>query len=86
VEIDGLVTGLKREDDSEGIVTITGWIEGRPRKIRVFLSGSDYDRAIEAHRVRVLVHCEGNLVKEGRSYRLQEPHDFSIEETSGEGE
>ncbi|HEX3555868.1 MAG TPA: hypothetical protein VIA62_21845 [Thermoanaerobaculia bacterium] len=86
VEIDGLVTVLKREDDSEGIVTITGWVEGRPRKIRVFLSGSDYDRAIEAHRLRALVHCEGNLIKEGRSYRLQEPHDFSIEETPGEGE
>lgn len=84
--IDGLVTGLQREDGSEGLVTITGLVEGSLRRVKVFLSGSDYDRAIEAHRNRSLVHCEGDLVKEGRHYFLRHLRGFSIEVGQGDSD
>jgi len=79
VSLRGFITELHREPQGEGTVLIAGIVEGSLRNVRVTLSSSDYDRAIQAHRDTIAVRCEGDLVREGRGYRLRNPRGFAME-------
>jgi hypothetical protein len=79
VEIEGIVTRLDRgATASEGDVTITGSVEGHMRRITLRLGIEAYSQAIQAHEERRTVRCTGELVKEGRGYRLKDPRRFEI--------
>lgn len=79
VEIEGLVTRLDRDAAAtEGEVTITGNLEGRMLRITVRLNPDTYHLAIQAHDERCPVRCTGELVKEGRGYRLKDPRHFVL--------
>ena len=78
-EISGYVVRLGRaEGESQGQVTISGYIEGRPRRIRVTLSDTDYQLAVQAHSQEEPIQCTGELVKEGPSYTMRNPRNFSL--------
>jgi hypothetical protein len=80
VSLRGFITELHRDDPrEEGTVLIAGVVENMLRKVRVNLSPADYDRAISAHRNMIPVRCEGDLVREGRGYRLRNPRGFAVE-------
>ena len=79
-EIVGPVVSASSESGA-GEVRINVLLEGRPRKVRVNLSAEDYNRAVHAHARRdhgVLVRCAGDLVKDGRMYRLLNPRRFEV--------
>ena len=63
---------------TEGDVTIKGSVEGRLRQITLRLGPETYSKAIQAHDDRSTVQCTGELVKEGRGYRLKDPRRFEI--------
>lgn len=68
-------------ESGAGEVRINVLLDGRPRKVRVDLSAGDYNRAVHAHARRdsgVLVRCAGDLVKDGRMYRLLDPRRFEV--------
>ena len=50
------------------------------RQVFVALDGDDYQRAVQAHHQELEVSVEGELVREGRSYRLGNPRMFAIVE------
>jgi len=47
--------------------------------VRVELEEKDYNSAIQAHKENILVFCEGKLVREGRSFLLKHPKNFTLE-------
>jgi len=80
-ELDGVVTRLERGPKAQsGDVTILGFVEGQQRKVRAQLPPGVYDHAIRAHQERLAVTCFGDLVKEGRSYRLRDPRGFEVKQ------
>lgn len=84
-DIEGVVTKLSRGiEASDGDVAITGYVDGRLRKIAVHLESDAYGKAIRAHEERQTVSCTGDLVKIGRGYRLQSPRHFRIDTDSNE--
>lgn len=79
IEVEGIVTRLVRgPDEPEGDVTITGAIDGQMRPITLSLDDDTYSRAVQAHDDRRTVRCTGELVKEGRGYRLKNPRHFEV--------
>ena len=78
-EVEGWVEALDRPTGQDlGTVTILGFVDERPHRIRLQLKDSEYHLAIRAHDGRVPVSCVGDLVKEGRSFTLQNPHYFRL--------
>jgi hypothetical protein len=77
--ITGSVTVLRREQDQPaGEVTISTYVDDKPRKVLVALSGEQYHEAIEAHDLKLPVVCHGDLVKVGRQFELSNPKEFSV--------
>jgi hypothetical protein len=83
VEIEGVVVALDTavpagHDRREGNLTIGAIVDGNVRRIRVGLPEPIYSRAVEAHRDERRVAVTGNLIREGRHYRLVEPRSFVL--------
>lgn len=80
-ELSGAVTRLQSAAPTAGgEVTIAGLVDGGIRQVVVSLTGDDYQRAVQAHHQELEVSVEGELVREGRSYRLGNPRMFAIVE------
>jgi hypothetical protein len=79
VEVEGVVTRLDRGPEAiEGEVTIYGNVEGQARRMTLSLERETYSKAVQAHDQRQTVRCIGDLVKEGRGYRLKNPRHFEV--------
>jgi hypothetical protein len=79
-ELRGVVVGLRRDEGAPvGKVTVTAIVDDTLRKVQLELGDPDYTQAVEAHKREQIVLCEGELVREGRSYSLRQPRDFRIE-------
>jgi hypothetical protein len=78
-ELEGIVVKLDRQPtDQTGLVTVLGFIEGRPHNIRVELGTGDYSKAVSSHEQRRPIFALGDLIKEGRSYFLQHPRSLRL--------
>lgn len=76
-ELQGVIIALDRPAGAPiGTVTVLGFVQERPRRIRMELGEPDYAVAARAHADRAPIICYGVLVKEGRSLSLARPHDF----------
>jgi hypothetical protein len=79
LELVGVVTRLDRGPTaSEGEVIVSGPVEGQMLGVVIALDPNAYSLAIQAHQKRLPVICTGDLLKEGRSYRLTSPRHFRI--------
>jgi hypothetical protein len=79
VEVVGLVTRLDRAPEAkEGYVTVLGNVEGQMHRVTLRLGEDTYHDAVQAHESRQMVKCTGDLIKEGRGYRLYDPRHFRI--------
>jgi hypothetical protein len=75
----GFIGQLRRpESDPIGRVTVTSLIEDQARRVTVDLPEGQYGIAVDAHNRRKTISCMGELVKEGRSYKLLSPRDLHI--------
>jgi hypothetical protein len=86
-ELQGAVIGLHRPEGAPtGLVTVSGFVEGQARKVLIDLAEPDYSKAIAAHEQQAIVVCTGELAKQGRSYRLQNPRQFRLRgDSDGQG-
>lgn len=76
--IQGIVTNLQ-EGAASGKVTLTGVIVGKLRRIQLELAEPVYELAVKAYQARIPVICQGNLVKQGRSFLLENTHLFTLD-------
>lgn len=77
--VEGTIIKLERgEGQSLGKVTIFGRVEDAMRKVVVPLSRPEYDEAARAHTGFRPVKVSGNLVREGRAFRLESPSGFIV--------
>jgi len=73
-ELEGIVVRLDRlPSDRVGLVTVLGFIEGRPHNIRIELAEPDYGQAVLSHDQRRPIFALGDLMREGRSFFLRNP-------------
>lgn len=80
-ELHGTVIAVRREEGAPtGRVTIRGLVEGHLRQVQVEMGGENYERAIEAHKRELPFRCEGELVREGRTYTLRNARNLTVEE------
>jgi hypothetical protein len=79
VEVQGEVTNLERTYEAiDGTITVSGVVDGKPRRIFLWLSHHDYELASRANAEKRPIYCVGKLEKEGSSWMLRNPRDFSI--------
>jgi hypothetical protein len=78
-ELRGFVVKLERTENAPtGRVTVLTFFDDKPRKVTAELPEADYHKAVTAHDRQQTVVCFGTLVRDGRSFRLRDPHDFSV--------
>ncbi|MGH9967264.1 MAG: hypothetical protein ACREBG_05450, partial [Pyrinomonadaceae bacterium] len=78
-ELQGSVVVLSRDEGEQtGRITILGEVDDRLRRVSVVLPQTLYHEAIRAHDEGIPVLCFGELVREGRSFVLRNPHDFAL--------
>jgi hypothetical protein len=79
VQVVGFVRKLeKRKPKTSGSVTILGMADGERRSVVVDLEGDTYSEAVRAHEQNQVVECEGEMLREGKSYRLRNPRRFRL--------
>lgn len=78
-EICGIVTHLHRESKlGPGSITVGTSIEGKPKSVHIQLGEADYDVAIQAHREGIEVVCSGEIKKDKKFTKLQDPTKFRM--------
>jgi hypothetical protein len=79
VEVAGFVVGTGREiTESQGDITLDALLDGSMHRIVISLGPEDYSLALKAHDERRVVMCVGDLAKQGRGFRLQNPRYFKM--------
>lgn len=77
--VQGPVIKLERpEGQLKGRATIFARVEDAMRKVAVELQETDYALAVQAHREYRSVKVIGDIVREGRSYRIDTPISFAF--------
>jgi hypothetical protein len=77
--VEGTIIKLERsEGQSSGKVTIFGRVEDGMRKVVVALPRPEYDEATRAHTEFRPVRVSGNLLREGRTFHLENPNGFIV--------
>ena len=73
-ELFGFIHLLKRPpSDDDGSVTLRTLLDGQMQSVSATLKQSDYDRAIQAHRLKYPVILAGDLERYGQRWRLLSP-------------
>jgi hypothetical protein len=86
-ELEGLVEEIKEKPERfDGSVVIQAKLpqQAGVRKIRVHFAQRDREFVYEAAKNKRWVRVIGNLARDGKLLKLEEPHDFSIVEPSDE--
>ncbi len=78
VLVQGIVTTLQ-EGAFSGRVTLMGLVVSKLRRIQLELKEPAYELAVKAYQARMPVLCRGTLVKQGRSFLLQSPSQFTLD-------
>jgi hypothetical protein len=82
-ELEGVITNLKEEIAAfDGKVTFEAVLNGAPRRVVMrFAKLDDQTRGtlIRAFEKRERIMVTGDLVREGKRFRLESPHDLHIE-------
>jgi len=78
-EVAGFVVGTGREiTEIKGDITLAALVDGNMHRVQITLSPENYSIALRAHDERKVVTCVGELIKQGRGYRLQNPRLFQV--------
>lgn len=77
--IDGFVVSLHREpQDFDGRAKIRGFIDRQVRTVTAQFLHSDYIRVIEAHNSKQRVNVDGDLIRRGQLWFLQNPRNLVV--------
>lgn len=77
-EVFGTIQRLEDFSGRQGQVTVFGIADGQQRTVHMQLADEDHTRALVAYESRDAVRCVGKLIREGRSWFLQNPRDFEV--------
>jgi hypothetical protein len=80
VEIRGFVVQLRSEDVANpvsGPVIVKGYVDGISRRVQITLDTQEHQQAAMAYRDRLEVSCRGELTKQGNSWVLTHPRQFT---------
>lgn len=78
-ELTGQIVRLETSGIAHGgSVTVAGLVENSIRQVQLFVGPDEYRSAIEAHRHERTITVEGELIRDGRSFRLGNPRLFSV--------
>jgi hypothetical protein len=84
-ELAGFVVGTGREvNEIQGDITLDALVDGSMHRVSITLSPEDYSLALRAHDERKVVTCVGELIKQGRGYRLRNPRQLQMLDTDFE--
>jgi hypothetical protein len=74
-ELRGVVINLHRMPDSRTgkVIVRTNALDNRVREVSMQLQDADYELAVQAHQCQNEINCRGELLKEGKSYKLLNP-------------
>ena len=78
VRLFGKVGRLVRGDEEEGRVTLRTLIEGRSQSVNALLNWEDYEKAIVAHRGKVVLGLEGDLERVGQRWHIRNPRVIEV--------
>jgi len=79
VEIQGFVIDLHREEGApSGRVAVSALVDEDIRKVGIELPEDEYAVALRAHAEERRIRATGDLVKQGRSYRLLNPRQVAV--------
>jgi hypothetical protein len=77
--LEGVVAAVETNGGGSGVAaTITGYVDGRARQIRAMFGGEYLAGLIRAYEDRLLVKCEGDLVREHGHYILKNARYFEL--------
>lgn len=78
-EVTGFVLASDRPPDAvEGDIRLDAIVDGKIHRVSISLAPAEYSLALKAHDERKIVTCVGDLIKQGRGYRLQNPRHFKV--------
>ncbi|GAB4198759.1 MAG: hypothetical protein OHK0022_18440 [Roseiflexaceae bacterium] len=78
-ELQGFVVKLEREENAQsGRITVSGVIDQVFKNVQLQLDAHHYRLAVKAHDQRAMMRCEGELVREGRSFELRNPRNIEF--------
>lgn len=73
-QVEGFIVKLAREErDFDGRVTMKAVVDGKLMSVQAQLQPSDYDLAIQAHRIQRQIATTGTLERVGRRWHLTNP-------------
>lgn len=76
----GYIIGLQREEVGPGkVVFLTNSVSESPKKMRIDLAQSDYEKAVQAHKSGKQVEVRGTLRSDGRRYTIEHASVSEIE-------
>jgi hypothetical protein len=78
ITVQGIITNLQ-EGAFSGRITLMGIVISKLRRIQLELPEPAYELAVKAYQARMPVLCRGTLVKQGRSFILQHPSQFTLD-------
>ena len=80
-DLEGFVTRLDRGPTAvEGEITVEGIVDDHMRRITMRLGPNNYKHAVKAHEYRLKIKCTGELVKQGRGFKLENPRHFEFDQ------
>jgi hypothetical protein len=83
ITIQGIVTQVASPNGNilNGEITLLGVVVDKLRPVITLLADHEYILAIKAYSERLLVLCQGDLIKENEKFILKNPHQFRLDET-----
>ena len=78
IQLQGMVIALA-EDESKVKVNTLGVVLGKLRQVEIELDKSEADLAIKAYRERLPIICQGDLIKEGDRFIVNNPQKFALD-------
>ena len=81
VTVQGVVMQIDtpKKEHLNGEVTLVGVVVDKLRKIKTELKKHDYILAIKAYQERLIITCQGDLIKESNAFILKNPSNIILE-------
>lgn len=78
VKLEGAVVDVANENASSGDAVLMAYVDGHARRVHTHFEAPVYEEVVRAYKDRLIVKCEGDLVKEAGVLRLKNPRYFEL--------
>jgi hypothetical protein len=82
-QLHGFIIKLARDEgESDGRATLRAFVDAQPTAVNIELPQAIYEQAVRAHEGQTAVSIRGDLVREKHRWRLKNPRDLTVLDTS----